>query len=158
MRGTVSIDMNAGHKKTADSPSFASVLGRSALSFISLLPLLAGVIGLVGLFQVFVNPKLLAAFFQGNPVLDTLAGTLAGALAAGNAMVSYIVGGELLDRGLSLYAVCAFILSWVSLGVVQIPAEAGVFDLRFALIRNVLAFIFVIIVSVATVFTVGIFS
>lgn len=140
------------------SQSFAFVLGRSTLSCVSLLPLLVGVIGLVGLFQVLAGPKTLAALFQGNPALDTLAGTLAGAVAAGNAVVSYIVGGELLDRGLSLYAVCAFILSWVSLGVVQLPAEAGVFGLRFTFIRNILAFIFVIIVSVTTVFTVGVVS
>ncbi|MFP4169348.1 MAG: hypothetical protein ACLFSY_10975 [Desulfonatronovibrionaceae bacterium] len=143
---------------SAQSPSLLSALRRSSLSFLSLLPLLVGVIGLVGLFQVFVDPQLLAAFFQGNPVLDTLVGTLAGAFAAGNAVVSYIIGGELLAQEVSLYAVCAFILSWVSLGVVQIPAEIGVFGLRFVFIRNVLAFIFVILVSVATVFTVGMFA
>lgn len=113
---------------------------------------------MVGIFQVFADPEALASFFRGNPFLDTLIGTLAGAVAAGNAVVSYIIGGELLAQGVSLYAVCAFILSWVSLGVVQIPAEIGIFDLRFTLIRNILAFVFVIFVSAATVFTVGMFS
>ncbi|MFO7816486.1 MAG: hypothetical protein R6V39_02225 [Desulfovibrionales bacterium] len=144
--------------KPAQSPSLLSALCKSSLSFLSLLPLLAGVIGLVGIFQVFADPEALASFFRGNPFLDTLIGTLAGAVAAGNAVVSYIIGGELLAKGVSLYAVCAFILSWVSLGVVQIPAEIGIFDLRFTLIRNILAFVFVIIVSVTTVFTVGVVS
>jgi uncharacterized membrane protein YraQ (UPF0718 family) len=144
--------------KPAQPPSLLSALRKSSLSFLSLLPLLAGVIGLVGIFQVFADPEALTSFFRGNPVLDTLIGTLAGAVAAGNAVVSYIIGGELLAQGVSLYAVCAFILSWVSLGVVHIPAEIGVFDPRFTLIRNILAFVFVIFVSAATVFTVGMFS
>jgi uncharacterized membrane protein YraQ (UPF0718 family) len=48
-----------------------------------MLPLFLAVIGLVGLFQVFVSKDLLASFFSGNPVTDTLSGTVAGAVAVG---------------------------------------------------------------------------
>ena len=116
-------------------------------------PLLIGVIGLVGLFQVTVTPSMLASLFQGNPLIDTLTGTLTGAVAAGNPIVSYLIGGELLHQGISLYAVTAFILSWVTLGFVQLPAEIEVFGGRFTLYRNILSFIFTVFIAVLTTLT-----
>ena len=107
-------------------------------------PLLLGVIGLVGMFQV------LASLFRGNSLVDTLLGTLTGGVSAGNPMVSYILGGELLEQGISLYAVSAFILSWVTLGVIQLPAEVEIFGGRFTLYRNIIAFIFVMLTAVLT--------
>ena len=129
-------------KQTAQRPSFPKVLKKSSLSFLAMAPLLLAVIGLVGLFQVLVTPKMLASLFQGNPFFDTLIGTLSGATAAGNPIVSYVIGGELLNQGISLYAVSAFLLSWVTLGFIQLPAEVAVFGGRFTLYRNILALVF----------------
>ncbi len=121
-------------------------------------PLLLGVIGLVGLFQVLVTPKMLAALFQGNPLLDTLIGTLTGAISAGNPIVSYLIGGGLLDQGISLYAVSAFILSWVTLGFIQLPAEVEVFGGRFTLYRNIISLVFTILIAIATTLTLQVVS
>ena len=121
-------------------------------------PLLLGVIGLVGLFQVLVTPKMLASLFQGNPLLDTLIGTLTGAISAGNPIVSYLIGGGLLDQGISLYAVSAFILSWVTLGFIQLPAEVEVFGGRFTLYRNILSLVFTILIAIATTLTLQVVS
>jgi uncharacterized membrane protein YraQ (UPF0718 family) len=132
---------------------FADSLKKASLQFLGLMPMIVSIVGLIGLFQGFVNPKMLASVFTGNPWADTLIGTLAGAVAVGQAMVSYILGGELLQQGISLYAVTAFILAWVTLGVVQLPLEAEVLGLRFTLWRNVLAFVFTLLTAVATVAT-----
>lgn len=121
-------------------------------------PLLLGVIGLVGLFQVLITPEILAGFFLGNPAVDTLIGTLSGAAAAGNPIVSYLLGGELLQQGISLYAVTAFILSWVTLGFTQLPAEVEVLGGRFTLYRNILAFLFTMIIAIATTLTLQVLS
>ena len=129
---------------------FGKVLQKSGLSFLGMAPLLLGVIGLVGMFQVLVTPEMLASLFRGNPLVDTLLGTLTGGVSAGNPMVSYILGGELLEQGISLYAVSAFILSWVTLGVIQLPAEVEIFGGRFTLYRNIIAFIFVMLTAVLT--------
>ena len=139
-------------------PPFFRVLKKSALSFLGMAPLLLGVIGLVGLFQTLVTPKMLATLFNGNPFLDTLVGTLTGGISAGNPVVSYVLGGELLNQGISLYAVSAFILSWVTLGLIQIPAEVEVFGKRFTLYRNILAFVFTLIISIVTSYTVQLFA
>lgn len=121
-------------------------------------PLLLGVIGLVGLFQILVTPKMLAALFRGNPLVDTLIGTLTGAAAAGNPVISYLLGGELLNQGISFYAVSAFILSWVTLGFIQLPAEVEVFGGRFTLYRNILAFVFTMLIAVLTTLTLQVVS
>ena len=142
----------------ASRPSFRKSLQKSSLAIGAMTPLLFGVIGLVGLFKVLVTPKMLASLFRGNPVADTLIGTLTGAVAAGNPIVSYLIGGELLGRGISLYAVCAFILSWVTLGFIQLPAEVEVFGGHFTLYRNILAFVFTMLIAVLTTFTLQVLS
>ena len=130
------------NKQSTQRPPFSKVLQKSSLSFLAMMPLLLGVIGLVGLFQVLVTPEMLASLFQGNPLLDTLLGTLIGGISAGNPFISYILGGELVEQGISLYAVSAFILSWVTLGLIQLPAEVEIFGGRFTLYRNMLSFVF----------------
>ncbi len=149
---------NKQHKQSGKRPPFLKVLQKSALSFLGMAPLLLGVIGLVGLFQVLVTPKMLASLFRGNPLADTLIGTLTGAVAAGNPVVSYLLGGELLAQGISLYAVSAFILSWVTLGFIQLPAEVEVFGGRFTLYRNILAFVFTMLIAVLTTLTLQVLS
>lgn len=147
---TNSTTKNDSGNKTPPKPSFKKVLQKSSLSFLSMAPLLLATIGLVGMFQILVSPEMLASLFRGNPLSDTLTGTLSGAVAAGNPIVSYIIGGELLTQGISLYAVTAFLLSWVTLGFIQLPAEIEVFGGRFTLYRNILAFVFAMITAMVT--------
>ena len=146
------------NKRSPQRPTFRKVLQKSALSFLAISPLLLGIIGLVGLFQVLVTPKMLAALFKGNGVIDTLIGTLAGATAPGNPVVSYLLGGELLKQGISLYAVSAFVISWVTLGLTQLPAEVEVFGGRFTLHRNILAFVFTMLIATLTTLTVQVLT
>ncbi len=145
-------------KQQKQKATFLQILKRSAVGFASMLPMILGVVGLVGLFQTLITPELLSSFFTGNVLYDTLVGTVAGGIAAGQAMVSYIIGGELLKEGISMYAVSAFVLSWVTLGVVQLPLEVEVLGMRFTVLRNVLAFVFTILIALATVATVELFS
>jgi len=126
---------------------------KSAKGFTLNLPMLTGIILLTGLFEVFVTPEMLSSLFSGHTFYDTLTGTVSGGISVGQPFVSYLIGGELLDNGMSYYAVTAFILSWVTLGVVQLPYEYSMFGGRFTLIRNLLAFIFVLLISFATVQT-----
>ncbi|MFT7824600.1 MAG: permease, partial [Sulfurimonas sp.] len=92
-------------------------------------------------------------FFTGTTLYDTIIGTITGAVSVGQPFLSYIIGGELSTQGISLYAITAFILSFVTLGVVQLPLEYSLFGMRFTLLRNLLSFIFSILVSLSTVYT-----
>ncbi len=129
-------------------------LKNSAMSLIMLSPMIVSIIALVGVTRAFMTKEFITSIFGHGAVADTLIGTVAGMIAVGQAIVSYIIGGELLQDGVSLYAVSAFILAWVSLGIVQLPLEAEVLGVRFTILRNILAFIFTIIVAVLTVISV----
>lgn len=135
------------------SKSYRRELKKAAIGIVAILPMMLGIVGLVGIFRAFVSREMLASVFTGNVVTDTLAGTVAGMIAVGQAIVSYILGGELLEQGISLYAVAAFVLAWVTLGVVQLPLEAEVLGMRFTILRNVLAFVFTILTAVAAVWS-----
>ncbi len=143
-------------KQGNEKKTFQKSLKQAVLSFTSMMPMILSIVGLMGLFQAMVSRELLASLFTGDPVKDTLIGTVAGGIAVGQALVSYILGGELLEQGISIYAVTAFILAWVTLGIVQLPLEAEVLGLRFTIYRNILAFVSTILVSIGTVWTIGV--
>lgn len=127
----------------------------SVRQFVTMLPVLAGVVLLIGLFGAFVSGEMLMAVFSGNAVLDTLLGACFGSIFAGNPINSYIIGGELLKYGISLFAVTAFIVSWVTVGLVQLPAEIAAFGKKFALLRNGLSFVMAMLVAILTVLIVN---
>jgi len=126
-------------------------LKSSGMQLIKLLPLFVGVVLLVGLFNAFISKELLSSIFTGNALLDTLFGTALGSILASNPINSYVIGGELLEQGVSLYAVTAFIAAWVTIGLVQLPAEMAALGKKFALIRNALSFALCIFISILTV-------
>ena len=133
-----------------------NAIKKSFKNFLSLSPMILGIIGLVGIFKAFITPQMLSSLFVKNAFYDTFIGLLAGAVAVGQAIISYILGGELLKDGVSMYGVSAFILAWVTLGIVQLPLEASVLGIKFTILRNILAAVFTFIISVATVWTIGI--
>jgi len=107
----------------ADRSALVHAIRSSARQFTTLLPILVGVVLLIGLFNAFVSKGFLASIFSGNVMLDTLWGACFGSIFAGNPINSYVIGGELLKYGISLFAVTALIITWVTVGLVQLPAE-----------------------------------
>jgi predicted Fe-Mo cluster-binding NifX family protein len=123
----------------------------SANQFASILPILIGVVLLVGLFNAFISKELLGSIFSGNPALDTLWGACFGSILAGNPINSYVIGGELLKHSVSLFAVTALMLTWVTVGLVQLPAEIAALGRKFALVRAAVSFVLFIAVAILTV-------
>ena len=97
-------------------------LRRAARQFFSIFPILIAVIFLVGLFQAFLPRRVLLTLFSGNTFRDTVWGACAGSIVTGNPINSYVIGETLLNLGVSLFGVTALMLSWVSVGLVQLPA------------------------------------
>ncbi len=139
-------------------PTFKKALSNAFKTLYTIFPMLLAVIGLVGLFETYITPEMLQSLFNGSPLYDTFVGTLVGGVSVGQPFLSYIIGGELLEEGISLYAVTAFILSFVTLGVVQLPFEYTLFGLRFTVVRNLLSLLFALIIAWAAVASVGLFS
>jgi len=134
-----------------DSKALVDAARTAVRQFATIMPILIGVVLLVGLFRAFMPERLLGALFTGNAVLDTLWGACFGSILAGNPVNSYIIGDALLEQGVSLFAVTAFIITWVGVGIVQLPAEAAALGWRFALTRNALSFVLALPVAMLTV-------
>jgi len=134
-----------------NASTVANAFTRSANQFATMLPILIGVVLLMGLFNALVTKKILASLFSGNAILDTLWGACFGSILAGNPVNSYVIGGELLKRGVSLYAVTALIITWVTVGLVQLPAEMAALGRRFAILRNAICFMLSIPIALITV-------
>jgi uncharacterized membrane protein YraQ (UPF0718 family) len=120
------------------------------------IPILLGVLLLIGLINTLVPKAFFSRVVTGNRVLDPLIGAVFGSVAAGSPLTSYVIGGELLNNGISLAAVLAFIVSWVTVGAVQLPAESMMLGKSFALLRNGICLVMSVAIAVLTVLISGI--
>ncbi|OYT26562.1 MAG: hypothetical protein B6U97_03590 [Candidatus Altiarchaeales archaeon ex4484_96] len=128
---------------------------KTAKAIYNMLPILLGVMMLISLFLNLIPIKLFTMLFTQNELTDPIIGALFGSVAIGNPLTSYIIGGELLNQGISLNAITAFIIAWVTVGVLQIPAESIYLGKKYAIYRNLLAFISSIIMALLTVASLG---
>jgi len=137
-------------------PKTKQALVKTIKGFKEFLPILLGVILLIGLLTSIFSEEIYSKIFTGKIFLDPILGALFGSFAAGSPLVSYLIGGELLNQGVSLVAVTAFIITWVSVGLIQLPAESLSLGRRFAVSRNILGFFSAIIIAILTFLTLNI--
>jgi uncharacterized membrane protein YraQ (UPF0718 family) len=133
--------------------SLKKVFMKSLKGLINSIPTMFSVIFLIGLIKSFISFESIASIFTGNSFIDTTLGSLIGSLLAGNSINSYIIGNEMLASGISLFAVTAFLVSWVTVGFVQIPAESEMLGTRFTTTRNALSVLMAIAISLLTVWS-----
>jgi len=117
-------------------------------SLVKMLPLLAAIFALIGLFQVFVPPALIEQRLgEASGLMALLMGGGLGAVAIGPPLAAFPLAGSLLDAGAWPPAVAAFIVSWISVGVLTLPFESEVFGFRYALLRNLIAFVSALLIG-----------
>mgnify|MGYP006281207597 CR=1 FL=1 len=132
--------------------SFKKTSIKAAKSLGRMLPFILGIIALLSLLKTLIPKGFYVSVFKGNILWDSLIGSLVGSISAGNPLTSYVIGGELLKQNVSLTAVTAFIVAWVTVGIIQIPAEMKALGKKFTIVRNISAFVMAIVVAVITVF------
>lgn len=116
-----------------------------------ILPILIAVLLIAALIVQIIPQIMKSGLFGNSGLVDTLLAALIGSISTAQPIVSYIFGGELVKAGVNLMAVTALIVTWVTVGIVPFPAEAASLGTRFALWRNIWAFVAALIVSVLTV-------
>jgi len=126
---------------------FLKAYQKTKKTIIMTLPLVMGVILLISLLSPLLKSNWIVKIFQHNVLADSFLGATIGSLAAGNPITSYILAGELTKLGISLAAITAFILAWVTVGIVQLPAESMILGKKFAVLRNILSFISAILIG-----------
>ncbi|MCK5812469.1 MAG: hypothetical protein KAG94_06185 [Clostridiales bacterium] len=122
-----------------------------AKSLVKNLPIMLSIILLLGIVKEFITFDKVATLFTSNTIIDTGIGSVVGSVFAGNSMNSYIIARELQTAGISLYAITAFLISWVTVGLFQAPIEAKIFGISFAVRRNALSAVLAMAVSLITV-------
>jgi len=128
----------------------------TARAFKKSLPILMGVLMLLALAEALIPKQAYRLIFSGNWFFDPLMGAALGSISGGNPLTSYIIGGELRQEGVSMLAITAFIVSWVTVGIIQLPAEAVMLGKRFAIVRNTVSFWTSILIAIVTALTLGI--
>ena len=121
---------------------------KSARALGGMLPIITGIIMLVSLANAMVPRSFYSSVLTGNNFIDPFITALIGSISAGTPAVSYIISGELLKQGISLIAVTAFLLAWVTVGTIQMPAEGLALGKRFTILRNLSSYVLAIIIAV----------
>ena len=134
--------MNNNRLKIANKKTIKGIAG--------MLPIIFGVILLVSCLNVIIPKSMYESFFTGNLFIDAIKGAALGSFLTGNPITGYILGNGFLESGIDLVAVTAFLVSWVTVGVVQLPAESLALGKRFAIYRNSIAFLMAILVAIIT--------
>ena len=133
-------------------------LKKTARTFVNLLPIIIGMLLLTAL-AVTLFPEHIPIGLSGrSDVLDALIGASVGSVAIGHPLASYLLGGEMLKSGMSLVAVTALIVSWITVGIVQLPAEVLMLGVRFAIFRNVICFFSAVAIALLSVYTLRLVS
>ena len=134
--------------------NFKEAVQKAALAMGKFFPTITGILILISLFNTLVPVSSYKLLFRGT-IFDPVVSALLGSVIAGNPVTSYLISGDLLRQGISLLAVTAFLTAWVTVGVVQLPAEIQFLGKKFALIRNLSAFILSLAVAFMTVILMG---
>ena len=152
--------MTAGKRSNQETGSqiAGTALKKTTRMFLGVLPILAAMLLLIGLAVTLLPQRVSATLFQGAPLRDAITGAGLGSIATGMPVISYVLGKGLLDAGAGLIAATALMLSWVTVGMVQLPAESLLLGRRFALLRNLSSFLLAVGIALAVTWTLQVLS
>ncbi|PIN98464.1 MAG: hypothetical protein COT90_04170 [Candidatus Diapherotrites archaeon CG10_big_fil_rev_8_21_14_0_10_31_34] len=139
-------------KEKKQEKDLKTVLIKTGKTLLNRMPFLLPMILLIALVNSLISKSFYSTVFQGNLFVDSFIGSLVGSISAGDPSSSYVLGGEFLNQGVNLIVVTAFLVSWVTVGLIQLPAEISFLGKKFVLLRNFTAFILSVFVAVSTVF------
>ena len=107
------------------------------------LPIIVGILLLISIIKYFVPMDFLSNI--DNQFLGWFVSAIFGSISAGNPINSYIIAWEFGWISANIIVISAFLISWVTVWLIQIPAESYFFGKKYAILRNILAFIFSLI-------------
>ena len=115
---------------------------------VALAPQLLIIITAIGLVFAFLPPELIKSYLGGDLNLSqVLVSAVFGALMMIPSLIALPLAGSLIEAGASYTPVAAFITTLTMVGFVTLPVEIKELGKKITLYRNILAFIFAIIIS-----------
>lgn len=103
------------------------------------------IVFLIGLLITILPPEKISTFVgEQSVILATVVSAAFGTITLIPAFIAFPLIGTLVDAGVSIMPVVAFLTTLTMVGVVTFPLEKREFGFKFAIIRNALSFIFAI--------------
>ena len=129
-------------RKTMNSIKMSSGLMRNMIGEI------IGILFLIGLLLTFIPPESIKQFLgSSNVLISTIAAAFVGSITLIPAFVAFPLVGSLINAGASIIPIVAFLTTLTMVGMVTFPLEKREFGIKFALTRNLLSFIFAVIIA-----------
>ena len=111
---------------------------------------IVAIIFLIGLILTFLPPETIRTTLnETNTLVSTLLAALAGSVTLIPAFVAFPLIGSLVDAGADKIPAVAFLTTLTMVGVVTFPLERKEFGTKLALTRNLLSFLFAIIIALS---------
>jgi len=82
-----------------------------------------------------------------NNLISVFIANIFWSISAWSTINSYVIADSFWDINENMLIITVFLISWITVWIIQIPAEIYFFGKKFALIRNWIAFIFSIIAT-----------
>lgn len=115
----------------------------------SMMPQIVGILFLIGLIMTFIPPDVIKEYLGGSsPFKSSIIAAIIGSITLIPAFVAFPLVGSIIDMGASVTIGVSFLTTLTMVGFVTFNLEKKEFGLKFALSRNILSFIFAILIAV----------
>lgn len=111
--------------------------------FLINIPIILWILILISIIKVYFPLENIVNF--GNKFFSIVVADLLAGLFAGNPINSYILAWEIWFSLDNIVIISVFLISWITVWLVQMPAESYYFWIKYSVIRNVLSFIFALL-------------
>ena len=129
-------------KKTFNSIKMSTGLMKSMIGEI------IGILFLIGLLLTFIPPDTIKHYLgDSNVLISTIIAAFVGSITLIPAFVAFPLVGSLINAGANITPIVSFLTTLTMVGMVTFPLERREFGPKFALTRNLLSFIFAIIIA-----------
>lgn len=136
------VSVTKDKNKTFDSIKMSSGLMKSMIGEI------IGILFLIGLILTFIPPDKIKQYLGGSNILiSTFISAILGSITLIPAFVAFPLVGSIVKAGANIVPIVAFLTTLTMVGFVTFPLEKKEFGVKFALTRNILSFVFAIIIA-----------
>lgn len=103
---------------------------------------------IIGILQNFLSKEAVGNFLlKFSGIKGIFTGAIVGGIMMGPVATGYPIGNYLLENSVPISLVASFLASWVMIGIVSLSFEIKNFGKRFTIVRNIFAFISIIIIA-----------
>lgn len=114
--------------------------------FKELIPMLLGILLLISMIKELWLFSYLRSYLD-NSFISIVIADIFGSISAWNTINSYIIANSFWDINHNILIITTFLISWITVWFIQIPAEIYFFWKKFTIVRNITSFIFAIIAA-----------